>query len=169
MLHQRKFNRAHQVGQFMVSIQKKFNRKDKVKGGYKKKNICGLSRVWMREESNNTILLWFSITSDMYTVILRVGCGEEARKSSFNRDLWVVAPWWVMSILCLLAVDLFPRKLRFHPTLWHSSKLKSNFQCKFRFFFWFNSTLRSEFIRRPDSNIFPIFERFYPVLADKIS
>ena len=117
MLHQRKFNRAHQVGQFMVSIQKKVNRKDKVKEAYKKKNICGLSRVWMREESNNTILLWFSITSDMYTVILRVGCGEEARKSSFNRDLWVVAPWWVMSILCLLAVDLFPRKLRFHPVV----------------------------------------------------
>ena len=115
MLHQRKFNHAHQVGKFMVSIQQKVNRKDKVKEAYKKKNICGLSRVWMREESNNTILLWFSITSDMYTVILRVGCGEEARKSSFNRDLWVVAPWWVMSILCLLAVDLFPRKLRFHP------------------------------------------------------
>ena len=110
MLHQRKFNHAHQVEKFMVSIQQKVNRKDKVKVAYKKKNICGLLRVWMREESNNTILLWFSITSDMYTVILRVGWGEEARKSSFNRDLWVVAPWWVMSILCLLAVNLLSQE-----------------------------------------------------------
>ena len=110
MLHQRKFNHAHQVEKFMVSIQQKVNRKDKVKVAYKKKNICGLSRVWMREESNNTILLWFSITSDVCTGILHVGWGEEARKCSFDRDLWVVAPWWVMSILCLLAVNLFSQE-----------------------------------------------------------